>query len=95
MMPRLYRPLPSEAIAKAVKGKKGVAVMDKFMTLGGYSPLYEDVVASAVCLDKVPDMYSYIYGLGGRDARVDVLKTIFTDMIDGKAKKVNHLGVKL
>jgi pyruvate ferredoxin oxidoreductase alpha subunit len=95
IMPRLYRPLPSEAIAKAVKGKKGVAVMDKFMTLGGYSPLYEDVVTSAACLDKMPKLYSYVYGLGGRDARVDVLKTIFTDMIDGKAKKVNHLGVKL
>ncbi|MDR0778380.1 MAG: pyruvate ferredoxin oxidoreductase [Methanomassiliicoccaceae archaeon] len=95
MMPRLYRPLPSKDIAKAVKGKKGVAVMDKFMTLGGYSPLYEDVVASAVCLDKMPEMYSYVYGLGGRDARVDVLKTVFTDMIDKKAKKVNYLGVKL
>ncbi|MDR0791649.1 MAG: pyruvate ferredoxin oxidoreductase [Methanomassiliicoccaceae archaeon] len=94
MMPRLFRPLPIEAIAKAVKGKKGVAVLDKFMTLGGYAPLYEDIVTSATCLDKMPKMYSYVYGLGGRDARVDVLKTVFTDMIDNKAKKVNYLGVK-
>jgi pyruvate ferredoxin oxidoreductase alpha subunit len=95
VMPRLFRPLPSDAIMKAVSGKKGVAVMDKFMTLGGHSPLYEDVVTSVFGSDKVPKVYSYIYGLGGRDVRVDDLRTVFTDMMDNKAKKVNHLGVKL
>jgi pyruvate/2-oxoacid:ferredoxin oxidoreductase alpha subunit len=39
-------------------------------------------------------MHGYVYGLGGRDAKVDDLKTVFTDMIAGKAKKINYLGVK-
>ncbi|MDR2866222.1 MAG: pyruvate ferredoxin oxidoreductase [Methanomassiliicoccaceae archaeon] len=95
MMPRLFRPLPSDKIAKAVKGKKGVAVLDRFMPLGGYGPLYQDMISSAVCLDKMPNMYSYVYGIGGRDAKTDDLKTVFMDMIDKKAKKVNYLGVKL
>ncbi|MDR0198499.1 MAG: pyruvate ferredoxin oxidoreductase [Methanomassiliicoccaceae archaeon] len=95
MMPRLYRPLPSAAVAAAVKGKKGVAVMDKFMRPGSYGPVFEDIVASSLSLTEMPKMYGYVYGLGGRDAKVDDLMTVFTDMIDGKAKKVNHLGVKL
>jgi len=95
MMPRLYRPLPSALIAKALDGKKGVAVLDKFMSPGSYGPLFEDVVASSLSLDKMPKMYSYIYGLGGRDAKVSDLRTVFTDMIENKAKKVNYLGVKL
>ncbi|MCL2143145.1 MAG: pyruvate ferredoxin oxidoreductase [Methanomassiliicoccaceae archaeon] len=95
MMPRLFRPLPSEKIAKAVSGKKGVAVLDKFMSPGSYGPLFEDVATSALSLDKIPKMYGYVYGLGGRDAKVSDLRTVFTDMIDKKAKKVNYLGVKL
>jgi pyruvate ferredoxin oxidoreductase alpha subunit len=95
MMPRMYRPLPADDIAKAVNGKKGVAVLDRFMTLGSYSPLFEDVVTSSISLKEVPKMYSYIYGLGGRDAKVIDLMTVFNDMIENKAKKVNYLGVKL
>jgi pyruvate ferredoxin oxidoreductase alpha subunit len=95
IMPRLFRPLPSAMIADAVKGKKGVAVLDRFMSPGTYGPLFEDVVASALSLDKMPKIYGYVYGLGGRDAKVDDLSTVFTDMIDNKAKKTNYLGVKL
>jgi pyruvate ferredoxin oxidoreductase alpha subunit len=96
MMPRLYRPLPMEDIAKAVDGKKGVAVLDRFMTLGSYSPLFEDVVASsAISLEKMPKMYSYIYGLGGRDVKVSDLTSVYEDMLGNKSKRVNYLGVKL
>lgn len=95
MMPRLFRPFPSEKLAKAVSGKKSVAVLDKFMSPGSYPPLYEDVVASASVLDKVPKIHSYVYGLGGRDAKVSDLRTVFSDMIGNKAKTVNYLGVKL
>jgi pyruvate ferredoxin oxidoreductase alpha subunit len=94
IMPRLFRPLPSEAIAKVLKGKKGVAVLDKFMSPGSYAPLFEDIVSSSLSLEDVPKMYSYVYGLGGRDAKADDLGTVFTDMIGGKAKRINHLGVK-
>ncbi|MCL2711949.1 MAG: pyruvate ferredoxin oxidoreductase [Methanomassiliicoccaceae archaeon] len=94
IMPRLFRPLPSAEIAKAIDKRKGVAVLDKFMSPGTYPPLFEDIVSSSLSLKEIPKMYSYVYGLGGRDAKVDELSTVFTDMIDGKAKKVNYLGVK-
>ena len=95
MMPRVYRPLPSEAIAKALNGKKGVAVLDKYLSPGAHAPLLGDVATSAMSLDKMPKMYSYIYGLGGRDVKVDDLRSVFSDMIENKAKDVNYLGVKL
>jgi len=95
MMPRIFRPLPVDAIAKAVSGKKGVAVLDKFMTPGSFAPLFEDISVSASCSEKAPKMYSYVYGLGGRDAKTDDMKSVFTDMIENKAKRINYLGVKL
>ena len=94
IMPRLFRPLPYEAISKAVSGKKGVAVLDKFMAPGTFAPLFEDVSVSANCSDKAPKMYSYIYGLGGRDAKKDDMLNVFKEMIEGRAKRVNYVGVK-
>ncbi|MCL2786097.1 MAG: pyruvate ferredoxin oxidoreductase [Methanomassiliicoccaceae archaeon] len=95
MMPRLLRPLPFEAIAKAVSGKKGVIVFDKFMTLGGFAPLFEDISVSAGSLDKIPKLYSFVYGLGGRDAKVDDMRGALLEVIGGNAKRINYLGVKL
>jgi len=40
-------------------------------------------------------MYSYIYGLGGRDVKVSDLTSVYEDMIGNKSKRVNYLGVKL
>ena len=94
IMPRLFRPLPACDIADAVKGKKGVAVLDKFMTPGSFAPLFEDILVSAGSLDVIPKMYSYVFGLGGRDAKGDDLKLVFREMIEGKAKRINYLGVK-
>jgi len=95
IMPRLFRPFPMDKLAKAISGKKSVAVLDKFMSPGSYPPLFEDVVASASGMKKSPKIFSYIYGLGGRDAKVTDLKTVFTDLAKNKAKKINYLGVKL
>ncbi|MDY0293620.1 MAG: transketolase C-terminal domain-containing protein [Candidatus Methanomethylophilaceae archaeon] len=94
-MPRVYRPFPEKMLAELMKGKKGVAVMDKHLSIGAYGPLYPEMIAAALDLEVIPGMYNYIYGLGGVDVTVDHIKSIFEDMVEGRSEKVNFLGVKL
>jgi pyruvate ferredoxin oxidoreductase alpha subunit len=92
-MPRLYRPWPIADIAKVTKGKKAVIVMDRHLSVGSSGPLFPEVVAAAIENDNVPKMYNYIYGLGGADTMVSDFKSVFKDVKDGKAKRINYLGV--
>ncbi|MDR2846361.1 MAG: pyruvate ferredoxin oxidoreductase [Candidatus Methanoplasma sp.] len=92
-MPRLYRPWPIADIAKVTKGKKAVIVMDRHLSVGSYGPLFPEVVAAAIENDNVPKMYNYIYGLGGADTMVSDFKSVFKDVNNGKAKRINYLGV--
>ena len=94
IMPRVYRPWPEAAMAKAMAGKKAVVVFDKHLSVGSYGPLFPEVVTAAVDLDNVPKMYNVIYGLGGADATVAGFVKIMEDVAAEKAKKITYLGVK-
>ncbi len=94
IMPRVYRPWPEAAMAKAMAGKKAVVVFDKHLSVGSYGPLFPEVVTAAVDLDSVPKMYNVIYGLGGADATVAGFVKIMEDVAAEKAKKITYLGVK-
>lgn len=95
IMPRVYRPFPFEMLAKALNGKKAVAVMDKHLSVGACGPMFPEVVTAVSDLKDAPKMYNYVYGLGGRDAKVDDLCSVFEDMMAKRSKKINYLGVKL
>ena len=93
-MPRVFRPWPEEDMAKLIKGKKAVIVMDRHLSIGAYGPMYPEVCATATLNDKIPKMYNYIYGLGGADTMVSDFMTVYKMVDAGKADKVNFLGVK-
>lgn len=79
---RSYRPFPTEYIVKAAKGLKGIAVIDRDISLGYDGALYSDIKAA---LKKSSVKISgYIAGLGGRDITEDHLKRIFADLSAGK-----------
>ena len=95
VMPRLYRPWPIAALAKVMKGKSAVIVMDKHLSVGSYGPMFPEVVAAALENGEMPKMYNYIFGLGGADTMVSDFMTVYKDVNDGKAKRVNFLGVRI
>jgi pyruvate ferredoxin oxidoreductase alpha subunit len=75
---RSFRPFPIEELAKALSHVKAVAVMDKaesFSTAGG--PLFAETRNACYDLPKPPKMINYIYGLGGRDVRVDDIAFVY------------------
>ncbi|MDY5872883.1 MAG: pyruvate ferredoxin oxidoreductase [Candidatus Methanomethylophilaceae archaeon] len=92
-MPRIFRPWPAEQLAKILDGKKAIIVMDKHLSVGAYGPMYPEVAAALIKCKKVPAAYNYIYGLGGKDTKVSGFEGVFEDVIAGKAKTVNYLGV--
>jgi pyruvate ferredoxin oxidoreductase alpha subunit len=94
-MPRLYRPWPISDLAKVMKGKKSVIVMDRHLSIGSYGPMFPEVVAAALENEgEMPKMYNYIYGLGGADTMVSDFVSVYKDVKEGKAKRINYLGVR-
>ncbi|MCI7812802.1 MAG: pyruvate ferredoxin oxidoreductase [Lachnospiraceae bacterium] len=97
---RLYRPFPAEEIAKALSGVKAVAVMDRaegYSNQGG--PLGADVMAALFRARSNAFAVNYIYGLGGRDVRVEDMEGVFADLKqiieDGDAGETyRYLGIR-
>jgi len=93
-MPRVYRPWPAEELAKLVKGKKGVLVMDRHLSIGAYGPMYPEICAAAAQNGEIPKMYNFIYGLGGADTMVSDFMSCYKMVDSGAAKAINFVGVK-
>ncbi len=97
---RLYRPFPAEAIAQALSGVKSVAVMDRaegYTNHGG--PLGADVMSALYRARSQALAVNYIYGLGGRDVRVEDMEGVFATLKqiaeDGHAGETyRYLGIR-
>jgi len=97
---RVFRPFPMEELAKALAHVKAVAVMDKadaFSAIGG--PVFTDVRSACFDMEKRPHIINYIYGLGGRDVRVEDFLFVFDELgkvvKDGKPGEIyRHVGVR-
>jgi pyruvate ferredoxin oxidoreductase alpha subunit len=85
---RVFRPLPAEEIAEALKHVKALAVMDKaegFNAFGG--PLYMDIKAALYEVAEGIHVINYIYGLGGRDVRADQIELVYNEL-----EKISRTG---
>ncbi len=78
---RLYRPFPAKEIAKALSHVKAVAIMDRaegYTNHGG--PLGADVMSALFRAHSNALAVNYVYGLGGRDVRVEDMESVFADL---------------
>jgi len=71
---RVFRPFPTEELAKALAGAKRIAVLDKNISLGSKGAVAFEV-KDALYGSGIP-VYGYILGLGGRDVRKKDIKEI-------------------
>ncbi len=97
LKPRVFRPFPHREIREALSHVNGIAVLDKaegFSSAGG--PLFIEIKSA---LQGVSDMkiVNFIYGLGGRDIRVEHVEDVFMELKDRLAgdegNMVNYLGL--
>ncbi|MDO4481125.1 MAG: pyruvate ferredoxin oxidoreductase [Bacillota bacterium] len=97
---RVFRPFPRRPLAAAMCKVKAVAIMDKaesFSNSGG--PLFNEARSSLYDLPDKPYAINYIYGLGGRDIRVEDFYDIFKDLYvicenDDPGDVYRYLGVR-
>lgn len=88
---RVFRPFPAEEIAEALRHVKAVGIMDRaesFSTHGG--PLASEVVSGFYRAGLKSKVQDYMYGIGGRDIRVENFEQIFAELETGSA--VNEDG---
>lgn len=97
---RLFRPFPADEIAEVLKNVKAVAIMDRaesYTNHGG--PLGADVMSALYRAKADALAVNYIYGLGGRDVRVEDMEGVFDALkqmiADGDAGETyRYLGIR-
>lgn len=78
---RLFRPFPAEEIAQALAHVKAVAVMDRAESLSSQGgPLGAEVMAALYRARSQALAVNYIYGLGGRDVRVEHIEDVYAQL---------------
>jgi len=88
LKPRVFRPFPHRQIAEALKNMKAVAVLDRSSAPGAFgAPLFTEVRSALYDYEKRPQMVNYVYGLGGRDIKVEHFKEVA-----GKLEKIAATG---
>ena len=78
---RVFRPFPMEELAEALIGITAVAIMDKaegFSACGG--PLFAETRSACYGMDNAPCLINYVYGLGGRDVRMEDISQVYGEL---------------
>ena len=97
---RVFRPFPAEQIVNALGKAKAVAVLDRSDSLAGQGgPLFAEVRAALYGAKNTPPTVNYVYGLGGRDIKVEDLVRVYRDLekiAAGQPAKqsLTYLGVR-
>ena len=97
---RVFRPFPSEEIAKALSHLKAVAVLDKADSLNASGgALFSDITSSMYTAGVHVPTVNYVYGIGGRDTTSTQIESVFSDLSEiVKTGKIDnpyrYLGLK-
>lgn len=87
---RVFRPFPAEEIAEALKDCRAIAIMDRsegYNAVGG--PLGSEVTAALYRSKSQAEVINIMYGLSGRDVRVEDLEEVFDNLVKlGDGEKV-------
>lgn len=78
---RAFRPFPAQEIIQALVRCKAAAVLDRSVSFGAQGgPVFLEVRSALFEEKKKPPIVNYIYGLGGRDIKVEELKGVYENL---------------
>lgn len=78
---RVFRPFPAEELTDALKNAKAIAIMDRaesYSSQGG--PLAAELSAALFAAKSKAEVKKIVYGLNGRDYRVEDAKAVFEEL---------------
>ncbi|MDI6692200.1 MAG: hypothetical protein QMD76_02680 [Anaerosomatales bacterium] len=80
---RCFRPFPYAELAEALSGVKAVAVMDRAESFGAEGgPLYLETRSALYDASNRPAVVGYVYGLGGSDVKLELVESVYGDLLD-------------
>lgn len=80
---RCFRPFPYVELAEALSGVKAVAVMDRAESFGAEGgPLYLETRSALYDASNRPAVVGYVYGLGGSDVKLELVESVYGDLLD-------------
>lgn len=97
---RLFRPFPAQEIAQVLSRVSCLAVMDRCDSLNSVGgPVFTEIRSALYDSPTKPKIINYIYGLGGRDVNLDMLRSVYEDLKNmlatGKIDTpIKYLGVR-
>ncbi len=78
---RVFRPFPEKEIAQALKNTKAVAILDRAESFNAHGgPLGSEVTQALFNAKCTMEVRNYIYGLGGRDFRVEDASNVYSEL---------------
>ncbi|MBI5228565.1 pyruvate ferredoxin oxidoreductase [Candidatus Micrarchaeota archaeon] len=79
---KCFRPFPGKEIAGVLEGRKGIAVIEKDLSLGNEGILANEIKAAlcGVSEKKKPSLLDVICGLGGKDVPLKVIANLYQDL---------------
>ena len=96
---RVFRPFPGKEIAAALSKVEAVGIMDKTDSFSGNGgPLGAEIRSALYQAGTLVPAVNFIYGLGGRDVRVDDFYHIFAQLEEakngGQVPAYRYIGVR-
>lgn len=96
---RMFRPFPAEEIAQALKNVKAVALMDRTESYNDHGgPIGAEVMAALFRAKISCEAINYVYGLGGRDVRVEHIEEVFAELekvaAEGTDSAYRYMGLR-
>ncbi|WP_438318286.1 transketolase C-terminal domain-containing protein [Candidatus Caldatribacterium sp. SIUC1] len=97
---RCFRPFPKDEVIRALAPRKGVAVLDRSVVLGGFGgPVFTEIRSALYDLPSRPLVIDFYYGLGGRDIYVEDIERAFARIEEvvrvGRVEKhIDYLGLR-
>ncbi|UCH21533.1 MAG: pyruvate ferredoxin oxidoreductase [Deltaproteobacteria bacterium] len=79
---RLFRPFPAEEIKQVLYGTKRVAVIDRAVSIGAGGILSQEIKQALFNTEYMPEVFSFITGLGGVDVTPELLNRIFLQTME-------------
>ncbi len=93
---RVFRPLVHSLLKKHLVKFRAVGVMDRVDAVNSYGgPLFTEVTSVLYDAEPRPKVFSYVYGLGGKEFTPEEAEMILEQVLSGKKDElVTYVGVR-
>lgn len=92
---KMFRPFPADLVRKHLRNARKVAVIDRNFSMGASGIFAQETRAVLCNMDKRPQVFGYVAGLGGRDITSDSVKEIYLMTKKSRTAKEDSVWIGL